>query len=252
MRSGLLIVGAAKCGTTTLAANLNRHPGIFVVPGEVHYFSKRLAKGPEWYLSRFDRPEVLKGEKSPTYLYFTDCHREIHRLLPEAKLIVMLRHPSERAFSTWNMRRNDKRLITDGMAFNRKHGNRLKSLDFADMVDFYLNHDGEDFLFEKPLDIVHRSLYAPQIESLLRFYPRERLHFIIFEQFIKSELAHYQRVCDFLGMPAVALPGIDKKNVGTYKSRLDAKTRAKLDDYFRPYNEQLYNLLGHELAQWQR
>ena len=247
-----LIIGAAKSGTTSLAAALAKHPDLYILPYEVHYFSKRLSRGDRWYLSLFDQPGKLQGEKSPTYLYYLDCHREIYRLLPHAALVVLLRDPVERAFSNWNMRYNDKRLISQGLHFNRGHRDRpLESLDFPALVDYYLENDDSAAVFLPPLDVIHRSLYLPQVESLLRYFPGENILFLLSERFFGSEARCCEKVCRFLNIDPLPLPAFERQRQGQYKKPLPQKTRDQLKEFFRPYNRQLSKLLGLSIEEWQ-
>lgn len=246
-----LVIGAAKSGTTSLACNLGRHPGVTIPTGEIHYFSKQPEKGDNWYLSLFKHPDKVQGEKSPTYLYYARCHEHMHRLLPEAKLILLLRDPVERAFSNWTMRYNDKRLIQQGMAFNRTNGNKLKSLDFDKLLDHYLENREEPYTWEKPLDIFHRGLYIRQIESLLKLYRREQLLILVSEQFFKEEQGGYDTVCRFLNIPSFKPGRFEKQRMGNYKKELPEESRKKLRGFYRPYNRELVDLLGEHTVEWQ-
>jgi Sulfotransferase domain len=254
-RPGFLIVGAAKCGTSSLAAALNTHRDIYLPDREIHYFSKYRDKGDAWYLDHFNETTEIQGEKSPTYLYYRNCHRDIYRLLPGAKLVILLRNPVDRAFSNWHMRYNDKRLITQGMHFNRTRSrNRwINGLDFPVVVDYYLSHRESDDLFQKPLDIIHRGLYYEQIENLLRFFQRENMLILVTECMEGNEEEYYDRVCDFLDLPAYpwSKEALQKRLVGQYSKTMAPEVREKLHHFYRPYNEKLFQLLGDEIQEWE-
>ncbi len=114
-----LIIGAAKSGTTALYRYLSDHPKIFMSSRkELHYFShpetSRLVKGPDSYqrvsvASLTEYKEYFKevkdekaiGEASPSYLYFPECAKRIKQLIPDVKLIAILRNPIDRAFSAY-------------------------------------------------------------------------------------------------------------------------------------------------------
>src|SRR5262245_55217092 len=109
----LFIVGAPKCGTTSLASYLAEHPSIFMCePKEPSYFSRELiesrTEAERWetpwrydesaYLKLFDaaKPtQVVLGEASTTYLYSHRAPAAIRALAPEARIVVMLRDPVE-------------------------------------------------------------------------------------------------------------------------------------------------------------
>ena len=121
-----LIIGAAKSGTTALYRYLYDHPEIYMSERkELHYFSypetSKLTKGPHTYkrlsvstlaeyMTFFDgaRDEIAIGEASPSYLYLPGTAERIYQLLPNVKIIAILRNPVERAFSAYMHARRDK------------------------------------------------------------------------------------------------------------------------------------------------
>ena len=247
----LLIIGAAKSGTTSLARNLNSHPQISILPREIHYFSRNLDRGDDWYLSFFKASTKIQGEKSPSYLYYTACHAHIYRLLPEVKLIILLRDPVERAFSNWNMRYNDNRLIQQGLTFNKNYANTLASLDFDKLLDYYLANRGTSNGWPEPLDIFHRGLYIRQIENLLKFYNRNQLLVLITEQFFTAEGQGYDEVCRFLDTAPFKPKTFERLRVGDYNKTIPWACREKLRELYQPYNQALFELLGQEIREWQ-
>ncbi|MBT8401326.1 MAG: sulfotransferase, partial [Rhodothermia bacterium] len=124
-----LVVGAAKSGTTALYRHLAQHPQVFMSENkEPHFFSfvdrqvRFVGPGDDWlnnntvtdqrrYAQLFAnaQPEQIAGEASAMYLYVEGTAERIMQLLPEAKLIAMLRHPVDRAYSAFNHLRRDGR-----------------------------------------------------------------------------------------------------------------------------------------------
>src|SRR5262245_18320944 len=101
-----IIIGAQRCGTTSLYNYLIRQLG--VIPAamkEVHFFDLNYQKGNEWYFSQF--PELgrdqITGEASPYYIFHPRVPQRIKNLLPSIKLIVLLRNPTNRAFSHYQL-----------------------------------------------------------------------------------------------------------------------------------------------------
>jgi hypothetical protein len=248
-----LIVGAAKCGTSTLAAELSLHPDVYMPRQEIHYFSKHLDKGRDWYLAHFQSAVKIQGEKSPTYLYYRQCHREIQRVLPGVKLIAILRNPIDRAYSNWNMRYNDGRLIKQGLAYNSRHPQetRIPCLDFDSLVDYYLSHrhNAADRC-QPPLDIIHRGLYYDQIRHLMDFVKPGNLKVYITERFFEDPSKGFADICDFLDIPAFKASQLRREKQGVYKKNITLETRKKLADFYRPFNENLFRLLGMEIHEW--
>jgi hypothetical protein len=107
MRPDFLIVGAMKCGTSTLAAQLGAQPGVFMTtPKEPNFFSDDdvFAKGLSWYESLFEKaaPEALRGEASTHYTKLPTHPHTVERMravLDRPRLIYMIRDPVDRAVS---------------------------------------------------------------------------------------------------------------------------------------------------------
>ena len=102
-----IIIGAMKCGTTSLRQNLGTHSEIFVVPEEPRFFhSDRYHKqGLEQYFSLFeDRNEAVVGESSGFYTWDSWCEETVGRMardVPNTKLLYIIRNPIERIESHW-------------------------------------------------------------------------------------------------------------------------------------------------------
>jgi len=95
-------LGTQKGGTTTLQALLQNHPQVFLPAGkELHYFTLCYGRGEGWYRDQFQcaRLEQRCGEITPYYLFHPLAPERIKALLPEVKLLVLLRDPVERALS---------------------------------------------------------------------------------------------------------------------------------------------------------
>lgn len=106
-----LVIGAAKCGTTTLCTVLGDHPDVFFSePKEIHFFGRDDPhKTVEWYRSFFEESEEASavGEGSTSYTHpdiIRACVSEIHASIPECRLIYMVREPLARLESDWKMR----------------------------------------------------------------------------------------------------------------------------------------------------
>lgn len=173
------IVGAPKCGTTTLYQYLLRHPGVFMsTPKEMSFFSKPevYARGFDWYGQLFAdaRDDQLCGEASTTYARWPTFEGTADRMaaaIPDAKLLYLLRNPVDRLYSFY--------------------AHRMREQVTADI---------ETFLRETP-EAVHSGLYRSQVDELLRRYPREQLHVLLLEDLKADPGGELERVRGFLGLP---------------------------------------------------
>ena len=100
-----MIIGAVKAATTWTGNQLRAQPSLFLPTVEPRYFSTYFERGPDWYASLFAdaAPGQMVGEKSADYLAHPQAAQRIAALLPDARLIVQLRSPVERAYSDYCM-----------------------------------------------------------------------------------------------------------------------------------------------------
>lgn len=167
-----------KCGTTSLYYYLGQHPEIFMSrEKEPRFFidSQNARKGLDWYESLF--PDVsarVRGEASPQYSSYP-THRGVaqrmHELVPEAKLIYLVRDPIER-------------IVSDYMGH---YANRLEHQPISDAVAPSPTNE-----------YVCRSRYHAQLEQFLRYYPRERILVLSQSELMRERRASLRRVFGFL------------------------------------------------------
>jgi sulfotransferase family protein len=193
----LFLVGAAKAGTTSLYTELGRHPAIYMSPmKEPHFFSRIEPSSArkdffphvtdeDEYLALFDgaaNEEVL-GEASTSYLWDTQAAERIKRVVAEAKILIMLRDPVDRAYSEyWNDVREglERRSFLDALVEEQRSGPRgwgVSSLyidcgRYADQVARYLDRFGARVLVSFFEDFVtDQASTMADIQSFLEVGP---------------------------------------------------------------------------------
>jgi hypothetical protein len=218
--------------------------------GEIHFFDREpiWRRGVSWYRSRFPLRAVvdLVGrrlgyaprtlEKTPAYLFRPIATKRMHELLPDARLIVLLRNPVERTYSNYHHAQRE-----DGI-----------DLTFEQVVELGMQaveKDGVDAVATAsgPATIVARSVYHDQLARLFTMYPRERVHVERSESYFADADASMARLLAFLGLPAMHL---DVKPVRPPPyAKLPDALRRRLEEFFRPHNRRLEELLGRSM-QW--
>lgn len=100
-----ILIGAIKAATTWLTWQLKQSEGVFLPKDEPHYFSREYHRGLDWYRNLFEpaRSEQVVGEKTADYLANPLAAERIAELLPDARLLVQLRNPVDRAYSDYCM-----------------------------------------------------------------------------------------------------------------------------------------------------
>ena len=102
----LIVIGAQKCGTSSLHNYLAAHPQIAMSRvKEINFFNEetRWAYGTEWYARHFEPGEV-RGESSPAYAFLPESEgtaERMHEVVPNARLIYIVRDPVERIRSNY-------------------------------------------------------------------------------------------------------------------------------------------------------
>jgi hypothetical protein len=204
-----LMLGGAKGGTSSLYAYLRQHPEIFlsevrecdffVFEGQVPTFN-----GPgdqialRRYITTLDRYRALFrgagnrraiGESSDLYLDGAGAAQRIRHHVPEAKLIVILRHPAERAYSQY------KHLVRDGRE-------TLPSFEQALAAE-------EERIARGWHPIWHlkaRGFYAAQLKAYLDLFPKEHVSVHLYDDFLTDPPAVLRSLFSFLGVDATFRP----------------------------------------------
>lgn len=251
-RPDFLILGAAKSGTTTLINELKNHPEVFTPGVELNYFSHQFTKGADWYNSIFKFPGKVQGEKSTSYFYEKPCHERIFKHNPEMKLIVLLREPVKRAFSNWNMRHVQGRLLKQAYKFNKSAGQPIENIGFSHLFKYYLACNSEVNRHPEPLDIFERGLYIDQIQHLLQYFKREQLLVLIAEAYFGNPAQALDTVSHFLDIATFPSGTHLWERKSDYPIKLDDTVAQGIHQFYKPYNERLFDFLGFEIPEWKR
>jgi hypothetical protein len=242
-----LVLGAQKAGTTALYAYLGRHPQI-TGPSwkEVSYFDRHYARGEGWYRGNFpNRARTrgkLVGEASPSYLFHPLAPQRVRTLVPEVRLVALVRNPVDRALSHYHHE----------VALGRE---RLSLEDALDAEPERLRGE-EDRLVADPSYFSRewwshtykaRGRYAEQLERWLDVFPRDRLLILPSEDLGADPEAAHARVLEFLGAPPHRLDSYPRVYEREYEP-MQPETRERLAAEFEEPNRRLYELLDRDLG----
>jgi len=261
------IVGAEKSGTSSLFDWMARHPQI--VPfrlKETHYWVGTL--GPKWstspllYRSFFPtvaykrmrrilgRP-FITGECSPDYLLVPYAARCLVRANPGMRIIIILRDPVERAWSSWRMWRWPPRSsFEEALQCERRMLRRWSDLDVMspDPIGSVL----PDCLQEvTEACYLKRGLYLEQVQRYLDVFPREQILVLKAEDLFEHPAPALRRVFSFLGLTTdveIERWGLEPVNIGQGEGEMSAATRLELRRFFREPNARLRRALGEEFT----
>jgi hypothetical protein len=229
-----LLLGAAKCGTTSLAHYLSQHPDVFFSePKEPIFFEAEYEKGLAHYWQTYFRAwrgERAVGEGRVWNLYLPFVAPRIREALPDARLIALLRDPVERVHSHWWHRysRGQEPLgFAAALAADRARIERGEG--FAGQEGARCWRAG---LYRESPSTGHRVLldlgfYAEQIERYRALFPAARLEVVFHEDLAADQPGVMRRLFGFLGVdPSVTVTDASPQNVRAERVRSPTARRA--------------------------
>ena len=180
-------IGVQRGGTTWLHTLLSSHPDVYMPTRrkEIRFFEKYYEHGLDWYSTFFCSPEEGRrykaiGEISTQYYDSDECPERIFNALPKSKLLIMLRHPVNRAYSHYGFvvqRRNFRGSFKDFL------GSRSKALE--------------------------KGFYSRYLKRFLRYFDRSQILALVFEDVFVDVSKTKKTIADFLDLDAEKFPSSD-------------------------------------------
>lgn len=246
-----IIIGTQKGGTTSLFRYLGQHPDLFAsFTKEVHYFDGGLdpnidtfALGEDWYRAHFAKSTQRLGTKmcfeaSPLYLFNPLVPGRISELLPQVKMVAILRDPVERAISHYfHEERKGREPLPIAKALDSEESRLEQVLEQRD----YKNRRYIDFTYKS------RGIYHEQLKRYYDLFPQNNLLVLTSESLFTKPQETLRRVLDFVGADAgFTIKNLKPRNIGSNRTEVDPVVYEHLKDFFRPHNEKLYALVGED------
>lgn len=249
-----LVVGAQRCGTTSLFRALSAHPAVLPpalsIKG-VHYFDSHYDQPLSWYLAHFPTARTRRaatrragatavtGEASPYYVFHPAIPGRIARDVPGARVVLLLRDPVARAYSHY------QHMVWEGLetagSFEEAidlEGDRLQGEEerlLADPAYTSPHHQHHSY--------VARGRYGQQLARLRAHFPEEQVLVVDSHRLFVDAQAEVARVLAFLGLPEHPAVDLRSLNGGAYEPPSGA-TVQRLRDHYASDSEQLVEQLG--------
>lgn len=257
-----LIIGAQKGGTTSLYLYLAEHPHIGGARiKELNFFDRNFQQGILWYRAQFPtafhkryvesirKQHYIIGEASPNYFFHPHTPKRVAQILPQVKLIALLRNPVERAYSQYRhnvVRGYEKLSFEDAIAGEEERTREEKAKVMASENYYSLSYMRHSYLA--------RGMYADQLERWFSLFPKDQLLLLRSEDLYTDPISAYKLTLAFLDVSIFIPDGLQRefkrynKSEGSLTNEIDTPLRKRLISYFEPHNARLYELVGRDFG----
>lgn len=240
-----LVIGAQKCGTTSLHEYLAEHPQVGrPSTKEIQYFTHNSYRPLAWYRAHFPRAgqSAHAFESTPYMVFHPACPARVRAVLPDAKLIVLLRDPVDRALSHYNHQVQASFEKLDFETALAREGERL------DGEEERLRNDPRYRSFtHQHYSYVGRGMYARQLERWYALFDAEQLLVLRSEDLFADPAGTLHRVHAWLGLCEHTPSMLTARGARSYPP-MDPVMRAKLRACFEQDAAALRGLTGVEFA----
>jgi hypothetical protein len=251
-----VVIGAQKCGTGFFYNLLTQHPDVErAAVKEVHYFDQQenFSKGIEWYRRCFPSPvwedgrRSITGEASPSYLINRYAPERLAGAVPEARLIVLLRNPVDRAYSHYHMAvRNGNELKSFEEVVEEERARLLEEEDEPSRPAAANSSDpGGTHASLHPY--LRRGIYVDQLLRWRKFFDEEQMLILKSKDLFERTQESLGLVLEYLGLPYWE-PTIPSHKAKHRYEPMNPATRRRLEEFFEPHNRRLYDQLGVDLG----
>lgn len=249
-----IVAGGMRCGTTSLYEHLAGHPQVAAsLRKEVHFFDLQHHRGPGWYARQFHTVRRLPDgsssrpfESSPYYMFDPRVPVRLREMVPDVRLVFVLRDPVERAVSHYRKNRRDGR----------------EPLSFADAIDAeeerlageeermlndprYLSPAHQYFSYQS------RGRYAQMLDRFRALFPADQLHAVDAGRLFAEPIPVFERICRFLELDPWLPTRFAAANASHTDAMVDAATRRRLEVEFDPHERSLMATIGWRPSSWQ-
>ena len=243
-----LVIGAKRCGTTSLYQHLPEHPCISKSPHDnMGFFNDNFHLGVNWYKSFFPTTFTRKKIKSKfgdflafdvttKYMEEESTANNVYQTKPNMKIIIILRNPVDRAYSQYHLsvrQTAERRSFEDVVEENMNRLNKESHEHYEIKPKFSAKED----------NYLKKGLYALQLRYWLKIFPRENILIVSTEEFESNQQIIYNKIFEFLNISKFEVKNTKKMQKGNYPP-IKSETRNLLLDYFRPHNHELFELIN--------
>ena len=250
------VLGSGKAGTTALYYYLQQHPCVMKSAyDELGFYNDNYRLGLNWYRTLFPtiftKKKILKKhgnfltyDVTPQYLQTPSVAEKMFNHFPKMKLIVLLRHPTDKSYSKYiaNKNANAVEIINGKQAsFDQFIDSEISFIENFHKKNPKIDEHYFDNLI--PYSTLARAFYARFLAKWFEVYPKNNFLIIHSKDLATDTNNTLQKIFKFLNLPDFQIPDTSKKNTQSYPP-MKEKDRKKLNNFFKNYNDELFELLG--------
>ena len=242
-----IIIGSMKCGTTSLYYDICEHPCVSAAAyDEIGFFDSNFHLGLNWYRSMFPtkgqiddvrRKEgvAITGEDTPFYFWNPIAAKRIQKILPNIKLIIILRNPIDRAYSEYQDLVSRESNSPSFETFIENEINTRKKGIIITEENFEIFNQNDSYLL--------KGIYVDQLKIWTKLFPKEQIITLSTESLNSEPTASMESVFQYLNLPDYKIKNTQHQKQKKY-TPMDSQTRKLLIEFFKPHNERLFKFIG--------
>ena len=243
-----IIIGSMKCGTTSLYYDICEHPCASPAAyDEIGFFDSNFHLGLNWYRSMFPtkrriedirRKEgvAITGEDTPFYFWNPVAAKRIQKLLPNIKLITILRNPIDRAYSEYqDVVSSESNSPSFETFIENEINTRRKDSSLITEENFEIFNQKNSYLL--------KGIYVDQLKIWAGLFPKEQIFTLSTENLNSEPITALESVFQYLNLPDYKIKNIQRQKQKKYVP-MNSQTRKMLIEFFKPHNERLFKFIG--------
>ena len=243
-----IIIGSMKCGTTSLYYDICEHPCASPAAyDEIGFFDSNFHLGLNWYRSMFPRKKQIEdvrqkegiaitGEDTPFYFWNPVAAKRIQKLLPNIKLITILRNPIDRAYSEYqDLVSSESNSPSFETFIENEINTRRKDSSLITEENFEIFNQKNSYLL--------KGIYVDQLKIWAGLFPKEQIFTLSTENLNSEPITALESVFQYLNLPDYKIKNIQRQKQKKYVP-MNSQTRKILIEFFKPHNERLFKFIG--------
>ena len=243
-----IIIGSMKCGTTSLYYDICEHPCVSAAAyDEIGFFDSNFHLGLNWYRSMFPRKKQIEdvrrkegtaitGEDTPFYFWNPTAAKRIKKLLPNIKLISILRNPIDRAYSEYQeLVSRESNPPSFETVIKNEINTRRKDSSLITEENFEIFNQKNSYLL--------KGIYVDQLKIWAGLFPKEQIFTLSTENLNSEPITALESVFQYLNLPDYKIKNIQHQKQKKYVP-MNSQTRKILIEFFKPHNERLFKFIG--------